>query len=120
MRHGVRARGCGFRIPHQRSSRQTVTIRTFSYYDSAELARSNLEAHGIQCWVNADDCGGWYTNLTAPGGVRLSVCASDAEAALALLNAEVSAAEINQIETEAAASAPPETGPLKKLARVQI
>src|SRR5450432_898693 len=55
---------------------KTVTIRTFSYYDSAELARSNLEAHGVQCWVNADDCGGMYLNLTAANGVRLVGLAS--------------------------------------------
>jgi hypothetical protein len=67
-----------------------VTIRTFTSHDAANIARSNLEAYGIECWVNADDCGGWYTNLTAPGGVRLSVRASDAQAAIALLNAEIS------------------------------
>jgi hypothetical protein len=99
---------------------KTVTIRTFSSHDAANIARSNLEAHGIKCWVNADDCAGWYTNLTAPGGVRLSVRTSDAEAAIDLLNAEASPAEINQMETEAAASVPPEIGPLKKLAWGQI
>jgi hypothetical protein len=99
---------------------KTVTIRTFSSHEAAQLAASNLEARGIQCWVNADDCGGMYPNLTAPGGVRLSVRASDAEAAIALLNAEASPTEINQIETEAVASAPPETGPLKRLAWIQI
>jgi hypothetical protein len=99
---------------------KTATIRTFSSHEAAQLAASNLEAHGIKCWVNADDCGGMYPNLTAASGVRLSVRAADAEAAIALLNAEVSPAEINQIETEAVASAPPETGSLKKLAWVQI
>jgi hypothetical protein len=99
---------------------KTVTIRIFSSHDAAELARSNLEAHGIECWVNADDCGGWYTNLTAPGGVRLLVRASDAEAAIALLDAQASPVEINQIETEAVVSVPPETVPLKKLAWFQI
>jgi hypothetical protein len=99
---------------------KTVTIRTFSSHEAAQLAASNLEAHGIKCWVNADDCGGMYPNLAAAGGVRLSVRASDAEAAIALLNAQASPAEINQIETEAVASAPPETVPLKKLAWIQI
>jgi hypothetical protein len=99
---------------------KTVIIRTFSNHDTAELAVANLEAHGIECWVNADDCGGMYPNLTAPGGVRLLVRASDAEAAIALLNAQASPAEINQIETEAVASSPPETVPLKKLAWGQI
>jgi len=99
---------------------KTVTIRTFSSHEAAELAAANLEAHGIECWVNADDCGGMYPNLTAPGGVRLLVRASDAEAAVALLNAQVSPAEINQIEAEAVASSPPETVPLKKLSWGQI
>jgi hypothetical protein len=99
---------------------KTVTIRTFTSHDAANIARSNLEAHGIQCWINSDDGGGVMPYLTAPGGVRLSVRASDAEAAIALLNVEASPAEINQIETEAVASAPPETGPLKKLAWIQI
>ncbi len=99
---------------------KTATIRIFSSHEAAQLAASNLEAHGIKCWVNADDCGGMYPNLTAAGGVRLLVRAADAEAAIALLNAEASPAEINQIETEAVASAPPETSPLKKLAWVQI
>ena len=99
---------------------KTVTIRTFTSHDAANIARSNLEAHGIECWLNADDCGGWYTNLTAPGGVRLSVRVSDAEAAIALLNAEVSTAEINQIEIEATASAPMGNSPMKKLAMGQV
>jgi hypothetical protein len=81
---------------------------------------ANLEAHGIECWVNADDCGGMYPNLTTAGGVRLLVRASDAEAAVALLNAQASPAEISQIEAEAVASSPPETVPLKKLSWGQI
>ena len=97
-----------------------TAIRTFTSHESAELAAANLEAHGIECWVNADDCGGMYPNLTAPGGVRLLVRASVAEAAIALLSAQASPAEINQIEIEAAASVPPETAPLKKLAMGQI
>ncbi len=99
---------------------KTVTIRTFGSHETAELAVANLEAHGIKCWVNADDCGGMYPNLTAAGGVRLLVRASDAKAAIALLNTQASPAEINQIESEAIASAPPETVPLKKLALGQI
>ena len=99
---------------------KTVTIRTFSSHEAAELAAANLKAHGIECWINADDCGGMYPNLTAPGGVRLLARASDAEAAVALLNAQASPAEISQIEAEAVASSPPETVPLKKLSWGQI
>ncbi len=99
---------------------KTVTIRIFGSHDAAELAATNLEAHGIPCWINSDDAGGMLPNLTTPGGVRLLVRASDAEAAIALLDAQVSPAETNQIETEAVASAPPGIVPLKKLALGQI
>ncbi len=91
-----------------------VTIRTFTSHDAANIARSNLEAHGIECWINADDCGGWYTNLTAPGGVRLSVHDSDTEAAIALLNAEMP--NPNDSET----SAPSDTTPENKNSFVPI
>lgn len=93
---------------------KTVTIRTFTSHHAANIARSNLEAHGIGCWINADDCGGWYTNLTAPGGVRLLVRASDAEAAIALLNAETS----NQNDSET--SVPSNTAPENKNSFVPI
>ncbi len=76
---------------------KTVTIRTFTSHDTANIARSNLEAHGIQCWINSDDGSGAMPYLTAPGGVRLLVRASDVEAATALLNAEAS----NQGDKEA-------------------
>ena len=99
---------------------KTVTIRTFGDHGSAELAAVNLEAHGIQCWINSDDAGGMLPNLTAPGGVRLLVRASDAEAAIALLDAQASPTEIDQMETEAAASPPPKTISPKKLALGQI
>jgi hypothetical protein len=99
---------------------KTVTLRTFGSHEAAELAVANLEAHGIECWINADDCGGMYPNLTTAGGMRLLVRASDAEAAIALLDAQASPTEINQIEAEAVASSPPETIPLKKLSWGQI
>ncbi len=99
---------------------KTVTIRTYSDSNAAGLAVANLKAHGIECWVKADDCGGMYPNLTAAGGVRLLVRASDAEAAVTLLNAQASPEEINQIEAEAVACSPPETVPLKKLSWGQI
>jgi hypothetical protein len=68
---------------------KTVTVRLFATREAAALAAASLEAHGIKCWINADDCGGMYPNLTAAGGVRLHVFASDAEAAGALLDAPV-------------------------------
>ena len=97
-----------------------TVVRTFSSHEAAQLAASNLEAHGIGCWIKADDCGGMYPNLTAPGGVRLLVRIEDAEEASALLNTRVSSAEMSQIEAEAVASAPPEIPSPKKLALGQI
>ena len=99
---------------------KTATIRTFGSHEAAELAAANLEAHGIECWIKADDCGGMYPSLAAAGGVRLLVRALDVEAAIALLAAQVSPTEINQIETEAVASSPPEPVSPKKLAWGQI
>jgi len=99
---------------------QTVTVRTFSSYESAELAVANLKAHGIACWIGTDDGSGMLPNLTVAGGVRLLVQAADAEAAMALLNTQASPAEINQIEAEAASSTPPATTPSKKRAWWQV
>jgi hypothetical protein len=99
---------------------KAVTIRIYGSHDAAELAAANLDAHGIECWINSDDAGGMLPNLTAPGGVRLLVRASDAEAAIALLDSQVSPAETNQIETDAVVTAPPEIVPPQKLALGQI
>ena len=77
---------------------KTVTIRLFATHEAAALAAANLEAHGIKCWVNADDCGGMYPNLTAAAGVRLHVLSSDAEAAIALLDEPKPAAENSEPE----------------------
>ena len=87
---------------------KTVVVHTFISHEAAQLAASNLEAHGLKCWLSADDGGGMYPNLTIASGVRLSVITSDAEAAVTLLNAQASPVEIRQAETEAAASSPPE------------
>lgn len=97
-----------------------TTIHTFISHEAAQLAASNLEAHGIKCWVSADDCGGMYPNLAVAGGVRLSVAASDVEVAIALLNTQASPLEINQIETQTIAPSPPETVPTKKMVLGQI
>lgn len=87
---------------------ETVVVHTFISHEAAQLAASNLEAHGIKCWISADDGGGMYPNLTVAGGVRLTVIASDTEAAVTLLNAQASPVEIRQAETEAVASSSPE------------
>ena len=99
---------------------KTLTIRIFSNYDEAGVAAAKLEAHGIKGWVNSDDCGGWYSNLTAAAGVRLHVLAEDAELAVAVLDAKPSPAEIKKIEIEAVLATPPPPVPIKRLAWGQI
>ncbi len=97
-----------------------LTIRIFSSHETAELAAAKLKSLGIKCWVDADDCGGMYPNLTTAAGVRLHVLAEDAEVATALLDAKPSPAEIKQIEIEAVLAAPPKFSPIRKLAWGQI
>ena len=99
---------------------KAVIIRTFGDYAAAQLAAANLEAHGVPCWINSDDAGGMLPNLTAPGGVRLLVRASDVEAAIALLDTQASAEELKQMETESITPPPPETVSLTKPAWGQI
>jgi hypothetical protein len=97
------------------------TIRIFTSHEAANLAAANLQAHGIHCWINADDGGGMLPNLAAPGGVRLLVQASDAAAASAILTEQISAAEISaQNENEAGIPSTATAAPRKKFAPGQI
>lgn len=75
------------------TSNEWVTLRIFPSHNSARLAAAKLEANGIACSVTADDCGGWYPNLTTPGGVRLLVRPATVEAATVLLDSQLSAEE---------------------------
>lgn len=102
----------------EKSGEETKTkrIRLFGTHEAAAVAASNLEAHGIKCWVDSDDCAGVYHNLTMAAGVSLSVLASDVEAADALLLTEATPEEIKQIEAAAITSPPPKGVILKKVA----
>jgi predicted RNA-binding Zn-ribbon protein involved in translation (DUF1610 family) len=61
-------------------------IREFPDLATAELARSVLEAHGIQAWVPDSNLASLDWRMgTALGGVRLQVAAERADEALALL-----------------------------------
>jgi hypothetical protein len=62
------------------------SVGVFTTHEAADLAASNLRAHGIACEISADDGGGMLPNLTGPGGVRLLVSSNDAKAATALLD----------------------------------
>jgi antitoxin component YwqK of YwqJK toxin-antitoxin module len=74
------------------------TIRIFASHEEANLAATKLQAHGIHCWITSDDGGGVLPYLTAPGGVRLMVQASDAATAGALLGETIPAGETPALE----------------------
>jgi hypothetical protein len=61
-----------------------VAIRTFLNLVEAEVAASALEAAGIRCVINKDDCGGLRPTLWL-SGVQLLVRAEDAKAAVEIL-----------------------------------
>lgn len=63
-----------------------VTVRTFASRAEADLARSALEAYGIECMVGADDCGGQRPPLAMSIGVRLMARAEDLERAEEVLS----------------------------------
>jgi hypothetical protein len=65
-------------MTHGEVQDKLVVVRTYSYRHEAELARSALEAHGIEAMIEADDCGGQRPLIGAIlGGVKLVVRRSD-------------------------------------------
>jgi len=54
-----------------------AVARIYSYRHEAELARSALEAQGIEAMVEADDCGGQRPLMGANVGVKVLVRRSD-------------------------------------------
>lgn len=66
---------------------ELVTVRTFINHFPAEIARSALEAAGIDAMIRSDDCGGLRPHLWM-GGVQLLVRADDRQRALEVLDAQ--------------------------------
>jgi len=62
-----------------------VTVGTFLTHIDADLARSALEAAGIESMIVSDDCGGVRPHLWM-AGVELRVRDEDAQRALEILN----------------------------------
>jgi len=62
-----------------------VTIRTFTNELDANLAKSALEAAGIDCMIGRDDCGGMRPSLSMVQGIKLIVRSEDAERAAGVL-----------------------------------
>jgi hypothetical protein len=63
-----------------------VTLRVFNTHIEADLARSVLEAAGIESVIAADDSGGMRPHMALTAGVRLLVRAQDADRAKQLLD----------------------------------
>ena len=65
-----------------------VMIAEYGSELDAEMARSQLEAEGIEAWILKDDAGGMQPQLQFSAGVRLFVDEKDVETALSILDWE--------------------------------
>jgi hypothetical protein len=71
-------------------SNELVVLRTFTNHIEADLARSALEAVGIESMVRADDAGGLEPGLWVATRVQLVVRAEDQQWAAEVLSASAS------------------------------
>jgi hypothetical protein len=71
-------------------SNELVVLRTFTNHVDADLARSALEAAGIESMVRADDAGGMRPSFWVGTGVQIMVRADDAKWAAEVLSASAS------------------------------
>jgi Putative prokaryotic signal transducing protein len=62
-----------------------ITVATYISHPEADVARSALEAAGIDVLLQSDDCGGLRPHLWL-GGIQLLVRAEDAERAKEVLD----------------------------------
>jgi hypothetical protein len=67
-----------------------VVLSTFTNHIEADLARSALDAMGIESMVRADDAGGTQPGLWTGSGVQVLVKARDAELAKMVLSGSTS------------------------------
>jgi len=65
-----------------------VTIRTFISEFEAIVAKSALEAAGIDCMISADDCAGLRPSLSMANGIKLIVRSDDVGRAEEILTNE--------------------------------
>jgi hypothetical protein len=64
---------------------EVVMLRRFGYHLEGELARSTLEAAGIDSELFPDDAGGWEPAMRFSNPARLLVRREDADEARAVL-----------------------------------
>ena len=63
-----------------------VTVAAFHSQPEFLLARTRLESAGIECFAYDENMlriGGWHSHIF--GGIKLQVCESDAQDAMAIL-----------------------------------
>ena len=75
-------------------------VRTFSDRGEAEIARSMLEAEGIEASLTADDVGEKVPSFDLSAGLQLVVDAADVDRAHALLDEVISEADLDAAELE--------------------
>jgi Putative prokaryotic signal transducing protein len=68
------------------SETELVVVRTFSDHFAADVAKTALDAAGIECFVRSDDAGGEYPGLSIGRGAQLVVRAEDGVRADEILN----------------------------------
>jgi hypothetical protein len=56
---------------------KAVVLKTYSLLSSAESAAACLKARGMDCVIQADDCGGMLSPLDLMEGIKLVVDAED-------------------------------------------
>jgi hypothetical protein len=64
-----------------------IIFRTYINHFEADVAKTALEANGIECFVRSDDCGGMRPHFWL-GGVELLLKAEDVESAEEILGSE--------------------------------
>jgi hypothetical protein len=77
-------------------SESWITVATFNLHVQATLAKSVLDAAGIECWLRDEHVARMYAGAygAAFGGIKLQVRPEDEQVALAILKqAESSAPE---------------------------
>jgi hypothetical protein len=72
------------------TSDDLIVLQTFTNHIEADLARSALDAMGIESVVRADDAGGVQPGLWTGTGVQVLVRASDAELAKMVITGSAS------------------------------
>jgi hypothetical protein len=70
-----------------------VVLRTYNNQFDADLARTTLEAAGIESIFRSDDCGGRGPNLSFIRGIDILVRSADAEDARAILDLDATGSE---------------------------